>query len=248
VLGIFVALKLEEDCVRAHLSDWKRARRAGGSVASATAGKRQILVCRTGVGAKAGSIAQALLAEERLQIGLSLGLCGGLDESLALGDLCLPSAFRLCEDNDSSAYFPDPGLVALAERAALQAGLRSVGGDCGTAEIIVGDPQQKRVLKDRFALAVVDMETYWVARAAAERQVPFLAARVVLDGAGDSLPPFANLLARDGALSPAAVLAHVARHPRDVVSLGSIAWRTRLARRTLKRFAGAFLAAWSEAA
>ncbi|MHB8619182.1 MAG: phosphorylase family protein [Chloroflexota bacterium] len=92
---------------------------------------------------------------------ISAGFAGACQPGLAAGEVILTGDVP----------------AGLAEALGASGGvLRTVGG--------VASPREKRRLGEEGATAV-DMETAWLASAAAQRHVPFLAVRVIIDRAQD---------------------------------------------------------------
>src|SRR5690606_3227518 len=134
---------------------------------------------------------------------LSVGFSGGLEGPLAVGDLVLPSALiGLTRPGgpgmEPAVYRPDPAFLRTAEEALRAAGLRVMLGPTVTAPGILTLPADKEALARQTGALAVDMESYWVARAAAERGLPFLALRAISDVLGEILPPLAEMVDEDG--------------------------------------------------
>ena len=89
------------------------------------------------------------------------------------------------------------------------------------------------------ALAV-DMESYAVAEVARAQGLPFLAVRVIVDGAGDGLPrPVAAVADGAGPLNVWRLIGAMARAPSDLAPLLRLARRYRAASRSLAAVARA---------
>jgi adenosylhomocysteine nucleosidase len=86
----------------------------------------------------------------------------------------------------------------------------------------------------------VDMESLAVAEVAVSRRVPFVAVRVIVDGAGDVLPKAVTAAAdAAGHLRLWRVLAALTLAPADLPALIRLARRYRAAGRSLAAVAGA---------
>lgn len=132
---------------------------------------------------------------------LSSGVAGALDASLKPGDVVIDG---------------QPDLLEHLRRALPDAVVGTVIG----SDSIVATPAHKRSLH-RFAGAVaVDMESHVAARVAARRGLPFAVVRAISDSVGEELPPAALAGMRpDGGIALGAVLASLARHPRQLGAL-----------------------------
>jgi adenosylhomocysteine nucleosidase len=111
------------------------------------------------------------------------GLAGGLDPKLAAGAVVAPRRVRTLEGS--------PIAVAAtwhARLAPLGAELALETGDLLTTDKALESPEAKRAAAAASGAVAVDMESAGVAEAAARAGLPFIALRVVVDGAGDALP------------------------------------------------------------
>ena len=90
------------------------------------------------------------------------------------------------------------------------------------------------------------MEGRRIAEAAAERGVPIVAVRAVIDEADFALPPFAAEIAAAGGHDERARAFRAAANPREAAGMLLLALRARKAARSLRRAAGAILAAQRE--
>jgi adenosylhomocysteine nucleosidase len=188
---------------------------AGASLARAEAAAKQLI----------GDGAWALL---------SFGIAGGLNASLKPGDLIV--ADRICLAGapglDTDPEWRDAVLDATNALAPVRvAPILSVAK-------AVSDAADKARLFREFGAGGVDMESYGVAQAAMQANVPMLAVRAVGDPAGRSLPHLGKGAIRaDGTVRLGAVIGALARHPQEICRLIGVARETGKARQTLRRVA-----------
>jgi len=208
-----------------------------------------VLVCRTGLGQRAGEGASTVLGRYRPEGVLSVGLAGALSPECRVGDLvfcqrvhCLEADGRL-----SAPLLSDERFLEAARRAAHSRGLSSRTGGSLTASRLVAEPQEKAALRHSTGLDVAEMESYWVGRAALERGIPFLALRAVSDGAGDALPDIPGVVTPEGELRIASALAYALGHPTRLPLLLRTGGRAREAVSSLTRFLEAFVSAFETA-
>jgi adenosylhomocysteine nucleosidase len=161
-----------------------------------------------------GGDARRPIADERPGLVVSFGFAGALDDGLSAGDLVLATAVRSAQ----GGVVPVPEPARAAAAAALR-GLRVVEGEVVCATAVAGSSEEKRALATDGALAV-DMESYPVARAAADAGIPWLALRAIVDPLETSLPPFAREPRRDY-LWPA--VRHALSGPRAAAGLVRLA-------------------------
>ncbi|MBA3717184.1 MAG: hypothetical protein H0W87_03010 [Actinobacteria bacterium] len=114
------------------------------------------------------------------------GLCGAVDPSLRAGDVVLGTELR--SEDGKTIPCPDSSLLAEPLR---RMGLESASGPLFTSSRILGRAE-RLALRDEGVIAV-DMESAWIAEAAAERPVAVL--RVVVDTADRRLASARTLVA-----------------------------------------------------
>lgn len=174
-----------------------------------------------------------LLAAEAANAGavLSFGIAGGLDPTLACGDLVVATRVR----GPRGAWPADMGWAAALARAA-GARLGAVAG----AAAVVGEPAAKRSLRVMTGALVVDLESAVAAEFAATHGLPFAALRAVADTAAELLPRAAAAgLTPDGRPAPGRVLLALLRRPAELRPLLQVARRSRTALAALRRAAKA---------
>lgn len=132
---------------------------------------------------------------------LSCGIAGALAPSLRPGNVVI--------DGDA----------VVAERLGQALPHAHRGGIVGN-DAIVATAREKRLLSERTGALAVDMESHVAARVAARKGLPFASLRVISDRAADDLPPAALVGMRpDGGMALGAVLASLARGPRQLPTL-----------------------------
>jgi adenosylhomocysteine nucleosidase len=145
--------------------------------------------------------------EERTELpsGMALvGVAGGLDASLAAGDIVLASA-ALDEEGRQA-----PCTVLSLPGAAI--------GPIVTVHRAVYTPAEKAAARSTGALAV-EMEAYPLAAWAMQRMLPFVHARVILDSVDEALPDLGDVLDDYGQLRPGKLLRQLVGRPSRIASL-----------------------------
>ncbi|RMF99334.1 MAG: purine phosphorylase, partial [Gammaproteobacteria bacterium] len=133
-----------------------------------------------------------------------VGTAGGLDPDLAPGALLLPAELRLA----GGERLRLPADWHAAVHTCLAARLPVVAGPLVSSRSAVGDAVARQRLRERSGALAVDMESYWLAQAAAAAGVPLLVLRAVADPAAARLPPpLLAALTPDGGLRWQALLA-----------------------------------------
>ena len=166
---------------------------------------------------------------------VSFGIAGGLDPSLAPGDILVGTAVshnerRHCARNELS----DALTISLKRRSVEVSTGDFVGSD--QALICIKD---KAILRARTGAAAVDMESHVVADWAAWHGLPFSILRVVSDPAHRALPPLAaNALTPAGRIDMRRVLMGLARRPRQLSAMADAGRDARAAFAALGRCGG----------
>lgn len=159
---------------------------------------------------------------------ISFGVAGGLAPHLDPGTCIVASS--VIADNDrlpTDRNWAQKLLTTLPE---------AVHGPLIGVREPVTTPAAKRILHQDTGAIAVDMESHFVARAAADHGLPLAVIRVIADSAAHTLPDAALGAVRpDGSTDFLAVLRGVARRPRDITLLLRTALAAQAARTTLRR-------------
>ena len=177
---------------------------------------------------------------------LLLGFGGAVDPALACGDLALSGRYHLDLDMPEGVgkdfFEPDSSMLEQAASAVSASGLAWRGVESLTVSRPVATGEEKAAIHRRHSVGpvsvgLINMEDYWVAEFAARADIPFLAVRAVIDTAGQAIPSYALGLQerRWNALASAAT------RPWQLPNLVRLASNLRVAQRSLRRFAEAFL-------
>jgi len=164
----------------------------------------------------------------------SWGMAGGLDPALCAGAIFLPA--------EVIGFHAASVVTALGWRERLTA---AVGAHqpvaCGkllTSPRAIGTIADKAELFRNTGAAAVDMESLAVAEVARGHQLPFIAVRVIVDSAGDVLPPAVTAAAdSEGHLHIWRLMGALALAPADLPPLIRLARRYRAANRSLAAIA-----------
>ena len=202
-------------------------------------------VCRTGLGRRAEGATAALLGRLSPAAVLSVGTAGGLSHDLLAGEIVLCDRVDLGPECQHPAQgevvTADAALLEIAWKASNECGIAARAGRSVTVDTVAWRPDEKARLRDWMGHDIVEMESFWVGRAAAERRVPFLAVRVVSDQAGDHIPEIPGLVSEDGSVDYSRFLPYVREHPELVPVLAEQTQRSRLATDNLGAFLTAFV-------
>lgn len=209
-------------------------------------GDKEILLGQTGIGkSRAESAMEFILTRYPATAVVSFGVSGALVEDLIAGDIVLGKTLYSKEEDQKgnpislNTIYSDANMISTAvEIRGETAGLFQVNSV--TTRNPVGDPEQKLALGRAYGAEIADMESYWIARMACSRNIPFLSIRGISDCAGDSLPPFDRFLGPDKMYLKKAILYFIT-HPPEWVKLFHVYRKTKIAEKNLTAFMGSFI-------
>ena len=193
----------------------------------------------TGVGRRKTEAALKALVREGVSEVIHLGCAGALRPGLRAGD-----AFWIESVSCEGDELPQ---LSLPLRDPLRDALRAAGHDlagaqCVSVREIASTRDAKTALAARFPeAALVEMETYWAAAAAARLGVRLVALRVVIDAREHTLPDLSLALDELGRPKPLAFAARLMRHPSTALALPSLARAFGAAQRRLGALANVLL-------
>ena len=225
VVGIVTALAAE---ARA----FALAERRQGAPAALADGS---LLAVGGIGFAAAAAAARTLIEAGARALASWGMAGGLDPAMRAGTIFLP-----CEviSRDGSGYATAPRWRARLSAAV--AALEPVArGKLLSSAYPIDAVAGKAAAFRETGAAAVDMESLAVAEVAAAHRLPFIAVRVIIDTASDTLPGAVLAATRSGEVKIWRLAAALALAPADLGPLIRLAQRYRLASRSLAALARA---------
>jgi len=220
---------------------------AGGfPVTPVSYGDFDAIICRTGIGRPAAEATAVVLNRYWPSAAVSIGIAGGLSPSLREGHLILcdsvfvSAASGYCDVDGSLSA--SPHLLEAARKAAEKANMAVSIGASLTVDRVVASAGEKGRLRGLLGHDVVEMESYWIGKAAVDRSIPFLAVRVVSDEAGDSLPDidFGN---PDGTANYFRMASWARHNPDSVSLLAKIAGRSQTGNAAIARFSSVFFRA-----
>ncbi len=217
----------------------KRAGAPGAWIAGSTQGGS--ILALTGMGRdSAEAMTERLMDRYPVETVISTGFAGALSGDLRPGQLVASS--RVC----ASGGFPDIPLEgALLTTAVARAGGALLPCVSVTVPTAASSRDSRRHLRLTHEALSVDMESYWIARAALARGKPCLVIRAILDTEEQDIPVLDT-----GGAGPAAasllMLAAFFRAPRSFALLPSLWRRSLLAANRLAAFLAGFIQAIAE--
>lgn len=176
-VGIVSALKSETACLTKNKAVLQTPRPLGDNS----------WFCLSGIGGVAALTAAYKLCDTpaaQVSALVSFGVAAALDDTLKPGDLILPEAIH----NGTALPVSLPWRDRVAERMAA-CGVNVNGGVLSHSAVALTSAQHKATLSAQTGACAADMETAAIAECAAQRQLPFIAMRAVVDPLEFSPPP-----------------------------------------------------------
>lgn len=235
MIAIFAAMAAEVRACLAAVAGG-RPRDIGGFPAVEAEG---LIICQTGLGRRARDAAEAFFAHVSPTVVMSIGTAGGLAPNIDVGHLVFCE--RVGHESEPEVVSGDAPLIASAIATAEAQRLTARPGVSLTVDTVAWTPEAKARLRRNGVADVVEMESFWIGRAAAERDLPFLAARAVSDGPDNRLVEIPDLFDEHGNLKPASVVAFTRAHPELIPELAAQHARGGRALDSLSRFVVAFV-------
>jgi adenosylhomocysteine nucleosidase len=192
------------------------------------------LLAVSGMGCAAAARGARALLDAGATALASWGLAGGLDPALAAGAIFLPSEIV---GLDGISVMTTPHWRERLS-AAVSAHHPVARGKLLTSTRAIASVADKAALFAQTGAAAVDMESLAVAQAAQARELPFIAVRVIIDGACDALPAAVAAAAdHAGHLRLWRLIFALTRSPAELAPLIRLARRYRAASRSLAALA-----------
>jgi adenosylhomocysteine nucleosidase len=204
---------------------------------------RETLLVQTGMGKeRAENATRFTLGHYSMNAIISLGFAGGLVPELRIGDVVVCSTLLCAPGTEQKEKLeplaPDANLLSLASQGAVNVATRFCLG-CGVTVLTLDSNRQKmRDLSETFQAHIVDMESYWIGRIAAARQIPFIAIRSISDNMQSSVEPFDQIMAPDGKLLLRKAVFSFLSHPQYLANVFTLYRHTRPAKRNLAAVVG----------
>lgn len=159
---------------------------------------------------------------------VSFGFAGGLDPSLAAGDIILADAIVTV---DGRRFAVDKELTDRIRSALAESRISYRAGMIAGTDRVIASPADKRAIASATAALAVDMESHAMAAAG---DYPIAVLRVVIDPAERAIPALVlNSLDPNGNVQSLKLIARLARQPTKILNLLALAGDSGKARRSL---------------
>ena len=242
MIGVFAAMQSEVDVCPPAVRAAGQRTVGRYTVFEGTSG----FVCRTGIGPIAEEAARLAIDHMSPRAVLSVGTCGGLNHELPSGDIVLCGHLHEWSESppdEPHAVRADERLLSAALEAAKSTGISARKGGSVSVDEPAWGPDEKRALREWMGHDIVEMESYWIGRAAAERSLPYLAIRVITDGHDETVPNIPGLIDPEGNVDQSKLIEYTTAHPEVVPVLAQMHNRGGRALANLRAFLDAFIPA-----
>ncbi len=240
MLALLGALQEEISGLREKMTIEEESAQPEGQFYRGKYGNKPVVLVQTGMGKERAEMAASLVLEKYPVTALvSFGFGGGLTEGAKVGDIILCAT--LCGDGGGETCSSDGRMLSLSCHT--KTGAATYQGKSVTVARVASRPETKAALAQTFQSDVVDMESYWVARLAAARNIPFLGVRVISDEWRFSLEPFRGLFTNGGWRWYKAATRFLS-HPQYLPDAWRLYRDMQRAKRSLTAFMGSFIAGY----
>ena len=196
IIGIMGAMPDEVDQLCAKLEQVTKETYAGVEYHQGMLNGRQVVVCCAGMGkANAASTVQVLITKYGAEKIIFSGIAGNMTSKIGIGDVVIGKTVlyhdaqldMICQNPPYlKEYAGDPALIAAAEKACAEAGVKALTGKIATGDLFVGDSETKAAIEAKCAPDCVEMEGAAVSQVAARNGVPCVILRAMSDNADES--------------------------------------------------------------
>jgi len=215
-IGVFTALAWESAAVRSVL---RQVRREGAGVWRGSTGRHDVVIVTGGIGPRRTRQTVERFVATPLTAVFSVGCAGALISGPTTGQLILAPTVRMYAEEQEECLdtFPvHPDLLDAARIAAIHAGVETAEGAIFTSRRVLLSPEEKHKRGRETDCIAVEMESGVYAEFAAQRELPFLVLRVILDSVDMTIPPMKGVTTSDGRIRMTRALTHVVTHPQHL--------------------------------
>lgn len=216
MIGIMGAMDVEVEGLKRLLHGVSEEKISGISFVKGTLYGKDTVVAKCGVGKVCAAIcAQAMIMAYKPDAVINMGVAGGLDKKLNIGDIVIASGvvqhdFDITALGQPKGYLSEIGLIEIPTDAEIsdilrnsaeEIGLKCLLGVVASGDIFVSDEDKKCFIKDTFSAKACEMEGASIGQVCFVNGTPFGVLRAISDGAnGDAnidFPTFAKMAAEN---------------------------------------------------
>jgi nucleoside phosphorylase len=241
LIAIFSALKEEVGEFRKQMFVTGVSRIQKCRIMEGNCGDRDCLLILTGVGKEnAWQAAELVLAKYPVSALISTGCGGALNEKTKVGDIVVCSRLLNGEDplleRDSEETLESNLQLLAASIKTLEDGrMGFITGTGVTVPFVSSTPENKLALGKKFGADIVEMESYWIAKLATEKKLPFIEVRSIFDSLKDDLSLLSEIMSKSKVRKVTA-LTNCISHPKRIKIMSHLASNAKIAERNLAVF------------
>jgi len=212
---IMIASDSELQCLIKKMSRAQHEVHAGTVFFTGALQGRDVVMVRTGVGAKkAGAASRHMLQRYAPASALITGFAGAIDPVLSFGDIVIVERV-LTRRGD---MIPCPALIQKRAFGILTEARFPVSlGTCLGVNRFIHKKSEKQLLFERFGARVVDMESDTLCQQLASAEVPVLNVRIVSDTAREDTADLETLYSQKQKKGSLGIGKHFLQHPAEFV-------------------------------
>ena len=208
-------------------------------------GETEIIVAVGAFGReRAEEATRHVIEEYKCAMVVSAGFGGGARPGLSPGDIYVCNAVKAVEGPPVLWRNEDAEEIAVDDVTMMVLGQKMVDersrfsyGKCLSMPQLISSGTMKQWIGESFGVDVLDMESYWVCKVAADRGKPYLVIRSVLDPMEQTLPTFISESLGYGRIAAMIrAIRYVLAHPAAAPKLWRLTTQARQARATLAEF------------
>lgn len=196
IIGILGAMPDEIAQLYDKLQNRKETKLGGNTFYEGDLAGRHAVLCCAGMGkVNAAAAAQLLITSFGAEALLFSGIAGNMTAKIGTGDVVIGKTvvYHDAETRMIAEAYPhmesfaaDDRLVAAAEKACAETGVKYIVGKIATGDQFVGDSATKQAIAAKCAPDCVEMEGAAVAHVACKNDVPFVILRAMSDDADEA--------------------------------------------------------------
>ena len=216
MLGIIGAMDIEVEGIKNLLRDVLEEKISGITFVKGNLYGQDVVVAKCGIGKVFASIcAQTMIMAFKPDIIINIGVAGGLEKTLDIGDVVIADAV-VQHDMDTTplgeprGYLSEIGLVKIPadknvyeklKKSADKLKIKAILGTIASGDAFVSDNETKRFIADSFGAAACEMEGAAIGQVCFVNSVPFGILRAISDSANGNanvdFPTFAKMAAQN---------------------------------------------------
>lgn len=195
-IGLMGAMPAEIAQLYARMTDRGEERIGGVDFYSGILAGHRVTLCCAGMGkVNAACAAQLLILKFGAKALIFSGIAGNMTDKIGVGDVVIGGTllYHDAERRMIAETFPhlqefhgDAAMIAAAEAACAEAGVRYIVGKIATGDDFVGDSATKNAIAAKCAPDCVEMEGAAVAHVAAKYETPCVVLRAMSDNADEN--------------------------------------------------------------